>query len=126
MGVERIILDQEFKNDLIVAYNELLLIDENKINDWDIVNRLRSAKDCLGKYVSQDDEIKDLPVERVIVAMDRQELVRRQGSFGYEEQTIGYKDPAEIQKAINNREHNTYYDKYGNGYTIAEVVSNMI
>lgn len=52
-------MNQEFKDSLITAYNELKAIDEDKINDWDQVNRVRSAKDALGKYVSDSGEVRE-------------------------------------------------------------------
>ena len=59
-----------------------------------------------------------------IIGMKKIVTKDRIGSFGMYEQEEDFKDQKIIFNAIQNKEDNRYFDKYGNEYTIDEIETN--
>ena len=52
-------------------------------------------------------------------------LKERMNSFGYYDSLEDTKDISEIMKSLNNKEDHRYFDKYGNEYTIEELLREL-
>ena len=60
-----------------------------------------------------------------IIGMKKIVTKDRIGSFGMYEEEDDFKDQEIIFNAIQNKENNRYFDKYGNEYTIDEIETEL-
>ena len=61
-----------------------------------------------------------------IVGMKFMQNVKRQGFFGYHEVEGDCKDKYIIDTSIKQKLDNRYFDKYGNEFTIDEILTGLI
>lgn len=59
---------------------------------------------------------------RLIVGMKYLETTKRMNAFGYEDILTDTKDDKFINLCINQNRDNQYFDKYGNLFTIDEII----
>lgn len=68
------------------------------------------------------NSISNLISKREIVGMEYLETVKRQSSFGYWDKPTDTNDKSFIDTCINQNRENRYFDKYGNEFTIHEII----
>jgi hypothetical protein len=60
--------------------------------------------------------------KREIVGMKYMETFKRQGSFGFYDEEVDTQTKGFIDMCINQNRENRYFDKYGNEFSVDEII----